>query len=369
MHGAYHAFENTVTELLVGQVETHRFTQKARGYKSCLEAALHQNHIPTSVYHALIQAVKENQKVLHDYVAMRKERLGVKELHYWDLSVPLVEDSDRTFSYEEAVDIVIQSVAPLGKEYQSIVEKGLRKDGWVDVYEKKGKRSGAYSSGSYDTMPYILLNYQGTISDVMTLSHEVGHSMHSYLSRQGQSYHNAQYPIFLAEIASTFHERLTYTYMMQNEKDREFLIYQQIEGIRSTFFRQAMFAEFELKIHEEGPMTAHKLKEIYLQLNREYFGPALTLDDVLGCEYLRIPHFYYNFYVYQYATGIAAAYALGDIVEKEGPDRYLRFLQSGGSAYPIDILKEAGVDITSKEALSGIIGFWKNLLAKNRTGK
>ena len=372
LHETYHQFENTISELVAGQVQTHIFTKKVRGYESCLDAALGPHHIPTAVYRTLIEAARENLKPLHDYVKMRKEILGVKELHYWDLMVPLVKDCDRLFPYEEAVRIVIDSVAILGEEYCGRLEDGLKQNRWVDVYENKGKRSGAYSSGCYDSMPYILLNYQGTITDLLTLSHEAGHSMHSLYSNKGQPYHYAHYPIFLAEIASTFHERLTYEHLlskMGSENERQYVINQQLEGIRTTFFRQAMFAEFELKIHEllenQIPLTPDRLKEEYSKLNRDYFGPDLVIDEELSFEYMRIPHFYYNFYVYQYATGIAAAYALVDQVKAEGPKEYLAFLSSGGSGYPVDLLKKAGLDICKKESLQGLLTFWKNLLAKN----
>ncbi len=372
LHQTFHKFENTITELVAGQVQTHIFTQKVRKYDNCLIAALAPHHIPVAVYRTLIETVRENLAPLHEYVKMRKEILGVDKLHYWDLMVPLVQDCDRIFPYDEAVDIVVESVAILGKEYQDRVRAGLKTDRWVDVYENKGKRSGAYSSGCYDSMPYILLNYQGTIADLLTLSHEAGHSMHSFYSNKGQPYHYAHYPIFLAEIASTFHERLTYEHLltkMTSDKERSYILNQQIEGIRTTFFRQTMFAEFELTIHEllekQVPLTPDRLKEEYRKLNVAYFGPHLEIEDELTFEYMRIPHFYYNFYVYQYATGIAAAYSLVDKVKKEGPEKYLKFLSSGGSLYPVDLLKETGLDITKKESLTGLISTWKNLLLKN----
>lgn len=376
MHGAFHQFENTVTELVASQVQTHIFTQKVRGYENCLIAALQPHHIPTTVYRTLISTVRESLPLLHEYVKMRKEVLGLEQLHYWDLMVPLVKDCDRIFPYEEAVDIVVNSVAILGKEYGDRLRKGLKEERWVDVYENVGKRSGAYSSGCYDSLPYILLNYQGTISDLLTLSHEAGHSMHSFYSNKGQPYHYAHYPIFLAEIASTFHERLTYEYLLEkmgSDKERSYVLNQQMEGIRTTFFRQTMFAEFELTIHElvenKIPLTPERLKEEYRKLNEAYFGPDLIIDKELSFEYMRIPHFYYNFYVYQYATGIAAAYTLVDKVKAQGPKGYLEFLSSGGSGYPVDLLKKAGVDICTKEALSGLVIFWKNLLVKNLSKK
>jgi oligoendopeptidase F len=298
LHKEFHKFENTVTELVSGQVQTHIFTKKVRKFENCLEAAVFPHHIPTSVYRNLIETVRSNLGVLHEYVGMRKEILGVKELHYFDLMVPLVKDCDKQFSYEEGVDIVLESVSLLGNEYVERLRDGLKKSRWVDVFENKGKRSGAYSSGSYDTMPYILLNYQGTITDLLTLSHEAGHSMHSLYSNLGQPYHYAHYPIFLAEIASTFHERLTYEHLltkMSSEKEKTYLLHQQIEGIRTTFFRQTMFAEFELTIHEllekQIPLTPNRLKEEYARLNRDYFGPDLIVDEELSFEFMRIPHF------------------------------------------------------------------------------
>jgi oligoendopeptidase F len=371
MHESYHKYENTITELVSGQIQNHIFIQKARNYGSCLESAIKPHHIPVEVYKNLIKTVKENLHLLHDYVKIRKETLKVKELHYYDLSVPLVKDCDKHFPYDDAVDLVVDSVDILGDEYKSRLYKGMKEDRWVDAYENKGKRSGAYSSGSYETMPYILMNYQGTISDVLTLSHEAGHSMHSLYSNLNQPYHYAHYPIFLAEIASTFHERLTYEHLLKqmgSEKERQYILNQQIEGIRSTFFRQTMFAEFELKMHELAenhiPITADRLKEEYRKLNIEYFGKDLVLDKEIQYEYLRIPHFYYNFYVYQYATGIAAAYALVDIVKEEGPKRYLKFLSSGASNYPVELLKDAGLDITKEESLLNLLNFWKKLLVK-----
>ena len=372
LHQTYHRFENTVAELVAGQVQTHIFTQKVRKYENCLTAALSTHHIPVTVHRTLIETVRENLAPLHEYVKMRKEILGVDKLHYWDLMVPLVKDCDRIFPYEEAVDIVVDSVAILGEEYQERLRSGLKTDRWVDVYENKGKRSGAYSSGCFDSMPYILLNYQGTITDLLTLSHEAGHSMHSLYSNKGQPYQYAHYPIFLAEIASTFHERLTYEHLltkMTSEKEKSYILNQQIEGIRTTFFRQTMVAEFELTIHEllekQIPLTPDRLKEEYRKLNASYFGPDLIIDEELTFEYMRIPHFYYNFYVYQYATGIASAYSLVDKVKAEGPKNYLEFLSSGGSSYPVELLRKTGVDICTKEPLSALISFWKNLLLKN----
>lgn len=371
LHRAFGAFENTICELISGHVEKHLFHARVRNYKSCLEAALKPHNIPVSVYHTLINTVREHLSTLHHYVDVRKKVLGLKELHFWDMTVPLVAECDMKFSYDEACDIVIQSVLPLGKEYQSILEKGIKEDRWVDVYESKGKRTGAYSSGCYDSMPYILMNFQGTLQDVLTLSHEAGHSMNSLLSNRKQTYHEAQYPIFIAEVASTFNEQLTYAYLLekaQTKKEKLFILNQQIDGIRTTLFRQTMFAEFELKMHELAekgvPLTPTLLKSEYHKLNEAYFGPSLVIDKELDWEFLRIPHFYSNFYVYQYATGIAAAAALVEHVKKKGNVSYLEFISSGGNDYPIEMLKKAGVDMCKAEPIETLLKTFHQLVTQ-----
>lgn len=371
MHRTFRKMENTLTGLLSGQVQSHIFTKKARGYDSCLESALKRYQIPTQVYYNLIEATRRELDALHEYVALRKKLLGYGELHYYDLSVPLVKQVDMKFSYQESCQITIDSVALLGEEYQEILRKGITEDQWVDVSENEGKRSGAYSSGCYDSMPYILLNYQGMLNDLMTLSHEAGHSMNTLLSNRKQAYHEASYPIFVAEVASTFHEQLTLEYLLERAKSREerlYLLNHAIESIRGTFFRQTMFAEFELKIHQlaedDHPLTKDLLKELYAELNRDYFGPELVIDDELSSEFSRIPHFYYNFYVYQYATGIAAATTLVDLVKKEGNEAYLNFLSSGGSDYPIPTLKKAGVDMENAAVIHHQIARFRELVKK-----
>lgn len=371
LHSSFGAFENTICELINGQVQKHLFNARVRGYESCLEAALKPNNIPLSVYRSLIKTVRENLGAMHHYVEVRKKVLGVSELHAWDMNVPLVADYDRKFSYEEAADIVIDSVAPLGKKYHAILEQGIKKDRWIDVYESKGKRTGAYSSGCYDSMPYILLNFQGTLQDVLTLSHEAGHSMNSLLSNEALEYHEAQYPIFVAEVASTFNEQLTLDYLLEkakSKKEKLSILNEQIERMRSTFFRQVMFAEFELTLHEmaeqEIPLTPQLLKAEYRKLSAAYFGPAMVLDKELEWEFLRIPHFYYNFYVYQYATGIAAAVALVDVVKHKGNALYLEFLASGGSNYPIELLKKAGVDMSQTTGIVTFIEIFQKLVEK-----
>ena len=308
---------------------------------------------------------------MHEYMALRKEILGLSELHYYDLMVPLVENVQISMSYPEACKTVIDSTALLGEQYQSDVRKGLLEERWVDVYETPRKRSGAYSSGCYDSMPYILMNYQGTLNDVLTLAHEAGHSMHSLLSRRHQPYIYSHYPIFVAEVASTFNEQMLLRELksrIQSKKEKAYLINYEIEGIRATIFRQTLFAEFELQIHqwaEEGtPLTPSLLKNYYLELNRNYYGPDIILDKELAVEWARIPHFYYNFYVYQYATGLSAALSLFEQVlhSPQAKDRYLEFLSSGGSRYPLDLLKRAGVDVRSSVAVDAAMKRFQQLV-------
>jgi oligoendopeptidase F len=356
-HQQYFKYENTLNELLTGQIQTHVFNAKSRNYADCLEAATFPKNIDGSVYHALIQAVNEQLPILHRYMDLRKRILKLDELHLYDIYVPLIDSVDIKMTYEEAEQIVIESVAPLGSEYQGILERGLKVERWVDRYENKNKRSGAYSSGCYDSMPYILMNYKGILRDVFTLAHEAGHSMHSYYSHKSQPYQYSDYPIFLAEVASTFNEDLLTRLLLercQTKSEKIFLINQQIEDIRATLFRQTMFAEFELLVHqwiEQGiPLTHQLLKEEYKKLNAKYFGPSVIIDEEIAIEWARIPHFYYNFYVYQYATGISAALALSEKVlsgGKDDRDAYLNFLKGGSSKYPIDLLKSAGVDMTT----------------------
>jgi oligoendopeptidase F len=295
---------------------------------------------------------------MHAYVAFRKEQLKLDEIHIYDLHAPLVEEMEIRMDYNQACQEVVASVAPLGKEYQEILRQGLIQDRWVDVFENARKRSGAYSSGCYDSMPYILMNYHGMFSDVETLAHEAGHSMHSFLSRKNQPYIYSHYPIFVAEVASTFNEQLLLNQMKKkakNKKELAYLINDELERIRGTIFRQTLFAEFELQLHrwvEEGvPLTPSLLKQYYFQLNRDYYGPEIVLDQSLEIEWARIPHFYYNYYVYQYATGLSAAMSLYQkaMASPQARDQYLQFLSSGGSKYPLDLLKGAGVDMESSE--------------------
>ncbi|MGB7979123.1 MAG: oligoendopeptidase F [Chlamydiales bacterium] len=371
LHQGYEAHVNTLCELIQGQVQSHLFIARSRKFGSCLEAALFPNQIERAVYENLIASVRARLPLMHRYVALRKKLLKLPDIHPYDLYVPLIEEAESNMDYEEARRAVIASVAPLGSRYQGHLQKGLLEDRWVDVYENIRKRSGAYSSGCYDSMPYILMNYHGTLNDVLTLAHEAGHSMHSLLSRMNQPYIYSQYPIFVAEVASTFNEQLLLKHLQgqaKSKRDQAFLINYQIEGIRGTIFRQTLFAEFELQIHrwaEEGvPLTPALLKEYYIKLNREYYGPDLVLDKELEIEWARIPHFYYNFYVYQYATGLSAALALFQkaMVDEKAKERYLEFLSSGGSKYPIDLLKVAGVDMRKPDAVNAALDYFEKLL-------
>jgi oligoendopeptidase F len=374
MHSAFLKYENTLCDLIQGEMQKHLFEARARGYSSCLESALFPHQIDTQVYTALIDSVRRNLAPLHRYIAMRKKKMGLSELHLWDMSVSLVSDVDLSMDYERAATLVAESVLPLGTDYQTTLKKGLFEERWVDRYENARKRSGAYSSGCFDSVPYILMNFHGTYNDVTTLAHEAGHSMHSFLSNRHQPYHMSRYPIFVAEVASTFNEELLHVHLMRELKDkkqRAFLINQKIDNIRATLFRQAMFAEFELKLHtlvELGtPFTPALLKAEYRKLNEEYFGKHVVIDDEIDIEWARIPHFYYEYYVYQYATGISAAIALSQKVQKEGEaarERYLNFLSSGSSRFPVDLLRTAGVDVCTPVPVEAAIGHFDQLVSE-----
>jgi oligoendopeptidase F len=372
MHGKFHDFENTITELLYGEIQSHVFTARARKFPSALEAALFPKKIPQSVYRSLIEAVRSGLPLLHRYVSIRKKILNLQELHLYDMYVPLVPKVEIRFDYPEAENAVIDSAAPLGKEYQDVLKKGLKNQRWVDRFENKNKRSGAYSSGCYDSFPYILMNFRGILRDTFTLAHEAGHSMHSLLSNQAQPYHYSRYPIFVAEVASTFNEELLMNLLLKTRNDKEerlFLINEKIEDIRATLFRQTMFAEFELKIHEmveqDTPLTPSLLKDIYYKLNADYFGPEAIVDQEIAIEWARIPHFYYNFYVYQYATGVSAALSLAEKVLKGDSQarlNYLAFLRGGSSLFPIDLLKMAGVDMSTPAPVEATLRKFESLV-------
>ncbi len=356
LYSTYGRYKNTFGATYAASVKRDLFYSRARGYKDSLEASLSSDNIPPEVYFQLVETVNKNLPVLHRYMALRKKLLGLDELHIYDLFVPLVTDVKRKIPYEEATKTVITAFSPLGTDYVKIVGEGI-KSGWIDVFENQGKTSGAYSSGAYTTQPFILMNYQDSLDSVFTLAHELGHSLHSFHTNKAQPYVYANYSLFVAEVASTANEALLTHHLLEQTSDkklRTYLINNELEKFRGTLHRQTMFAEFELEAHrmaERGEaLTAEALSAFYLELNRRYFGPAVTLDDEVALEWMRIPHFYRAFYVYQYATGISAAAALSEQIIREGApavERYKKFLSSGSSNYPTDLLKLAGVDMTT----------------------
>lgn len=367
----YKKFENTIATTLSSSVKTFNFGANIRNYKGPLEASLEPNNIPISVYKNAIKTINDNIKSLHRYVDIKKKLLGLKDMHMYDLYVPIIEIPKEHIEFDEAVKVANEALKPLGKEYLDIFNEGIN-SGWIDIYQNRGKKGGAYSWGSYDTMPYVLLNYNYELNDISTLVHEMGHSLHSYYSRKNQSYIYANYTLFCAEVASTTNEALLIHYEIEKEKDKKkklYLINQELEQIRTTVFRQLMFAEFELYTHEalnEGEaLTASDFNKKWHELNFKYFGPDMIVDEEIDIEWARIPHFYSDYYVYQYATGYAAATAFANSIldGKEGAvEKYKGFLKRGGSLYPIDILKEAGVDMTTPKPIEATIKRFNELL-------
>lgn len=367
----YKKYENTLAVSLVSSVKAFIFNSKTRKYKNSLDASLSPNNIPLEVYYNSIKTINDNMDTLHRYVNVKKKLLGLEELHMYDLYVPVIDNPTEEIEYAEAVKIVQGGLAPLGEEYLGIFNEGI-KNRWVDVYENKGKRTGAYSWGSYDTMPYVLLNYNHSLNDVSTLAHEMGHSIHSYYSRANQPYVYGNYTLFSAEIASTTNEILLINKLINEETDKNkklYLINQELEQIRTTVFRQLMFAEFEIMTHEKleagDSLTANDLSEIWMELNKKYFGKDIIVDDEIAIEWARIPHFYSDFYVYQYATGYAAASAFSKAIltgEKDSIEKYKGFLKAGGSKYPIDAIKDGGVDMTTSKPLESTLERFNELL-------
>jgi len=360
MQGTFLKQRNTLAATLSAQIKTDLFYTRQRNYSSCRESALAANNIPVSVYDNLVETVHENIPLLNRYMQLRKRILGLDEMHMYDLYVPIVEETTDEMTYEQAHNTVIAALAPLGENYSNILKSAFTHR-WIDVYETPGKRGGAYSGGAYATQPFILLNFQNKRDSMYTLAHELGHSMHSYFTRTNQPYQYGDYTIFVAEVASTLNEELLTEYLLKNTTDkatRIALLNHSLEDFRGTLFRQTMFAEYEQTIHhlaEIGEsLTADVLSEQYMALNARYYGAETVIDDLIGIEWGRIPHFYYNFYVYQYATGISAASALVQQILQEGQpavERYLTFLRSGSSDYSIELLKKAGVDMTSPEPM------------------
>ena len=355
-------FRRTFGAGLYGLVRENIFVKNARNYNSCLEAALDSNNIPAQVYHKLVENVNKNLPTLHRYLALRKKMLGVDELKYYDIYPPLVKNIDLRYTYEESVDLITSALRTLGEEYILTIKKAFR-DRWIDVLPSTGKRSGAYSSGeAYEEHPYILLNFNGKYDDVSTLAHELGHTMHSYFSNKNQSYPNASYPIFLAEVASTANEALLWEHVLGKltvPEQRLALLGNYLEHARATLFRQTQFAEFELRIHETAEkgdsLTGDLFSELYLGILKKYYGEKegiMVIDDLYGVEWAYIPHFYYNFYVFQYSTSFTASEVLTEKMlagEKGMVEKYLEFLSSGNSGYAIPTLKKAGIDMTSDE--------------------
>lgn len=360
LYKAYGAYNNTLGSTLAGEVKKNVFNARTHNYKTARERALSNNHIPEEVYDNLVKTVHKYLPLLHRYTKLRKELLDVDELKMYDLYTPMVKDVKFEMPYEEAKEWMLKALEPMGEEYLDVVKEGLN-NRWVDVYENKGKRSGGYSSGAHLTNPFILLNWSDTVSDLYTLIHEFGHSAHSYFSRKHQPSNSSDYSIFVAEVASTCNEALLSDYMDKHLDDerRLLLLNQELERFRATLFRQTMFAEFEHKIHqieEAGePLTATRMNDEYAKLNKQYFGDVVETDDNISKEWSRIPHFYMNYYVYQYATGYSAAQSLSHQILTEGKpavERYINeFLKKGSSNYPIEILKNAGVDMTSPEPI------------------
>lgn len=373
LYGAYGKFKNTLAATYRANVKQAGFFAKARKFESSLAAALDGSAIPVEVYDSLIESVHAHLPALHKYVKIRKEKLGLEELHMYDLYVPMVGEADKKIPYEEGKKIVLEGMAPLGADYQALLEKGFN-EGWIDVYENEGKRSGAYSWGAYGTHPYVLLNYQDTLKNVFTLAHEMGHALHSYHSDEAQDFVYAGYKIFVAEVASTCNEALLIRHLLDNSKDdkeKAYLLNYFLEQFRGTLFRQTMFAEFEKLAHAKSeagvPLTAEVLGDIYYDLNKKYFGEDVVIDEAIALEWARIPHFYTPFYVYQYATGFSAAIAISSkiLAGEEGiVEKYKKFLSGGSSLDCIDLLKICDVDMTTKEPVEAALKVFENTLEK-----
>jgi oligoendopeptidase F len=371
LFGEYDKLKNTLATSLSASIKTFNFSSRVRKYNSALEASLKPNNIPLEVYKNAVKVINNNLDSLHRYVEIKKKSLGLDEIHMYDLYVPVIEIPKEKIEFNAGVDIVLDALKPLGTEYLDIFKSGVS-DGWIDIYENKGKRGGAYSWGGYDTMPYVLLNYNNELGDVSTLAHEMGHSIHSYYSRKEQPYYYANYTLFCAEVASTTNESLLIHYLIEKEKDEKkklYLINQELEQIRTTVFRQLMFAEFELYTHEtleKGiPLTAEDYNKAWHDLNVKYFGNEIVIDKEVDVEWSRIPHFYSDFYVYQYATGYAAASAFAKAIlegKENSVEKYKGFLKAGGSDYPINILKNAGVDMTTDAPIEATIKRFNELL-------
>lgn len=375
-HQFYEQFEghaNSLAATLSSSVLQDIYQARVRKYPSARESALFGEKIPVAVYDSLIEAVHDNLDTVYRYLEIRRRALKVKDLHIYDTYVPIVEIGKKKTPYAKGIDMVIDALAPLGASYCRALGNGLRKGRWTDRYENQGKRSGAFSAGGFQGPPYMLLNYKASMLDsVFTMAHEAGHSMHTYYSARNQSFQDYHYSIFVAEVASTFNEQLLNKHLMdkvKSKKMRAYLINREIDEIRGTLVRQTMFAEYEKVIHavveNDEPLTLERLRAEYAKLLERYFGPQFVIDDALSLEGMRIPHFYHSFYVYKYATGISAAIALSEMVLKGGAKeraRYLSFLKAGGSKYPLDVLRDAGVDMESPEPVAKTMAHLRDLV-------
>lgn len=371
LHNKYKKYIRTITSTYKGEVENNVVLAKIRNYDSAISASLYSDNVPVDIYNNLIKVVNDNMNVLYDYYDLKKEILSLDRLHMYDTYVEIINKIDKKYSFDEAKEIVIDALSVLGDKYVKNLKKAFDEK-WIDIYHSKGKRSGAYSSGNFDVNPYVLLNFEGTLNDVSTLAHELGHSMHTYLSCKNNPYQYSSYEIFVAEVASTVNELLLANYMLKNSKNKDeklAIINHILDLYKATLYRQTMFAEFEKETHklrEKGEvLTSELLSNTYYNLVKKYFGPNVLCDDLIRYEWARIPHFYYNFYVYKYATGISAASYIVDGIlnnKEDALENYINFLKTGGSMYPLDELKIAGVNLNSKSViLSAIKTFEKYL--------
>ena len=370
-YATYEQFLNTLANIYNNQVKQQIFHATARKYNSTLEAAVDENNVSPDVYKNLVATINENLDKMHHYVKLRKKCLGVDELHMYDIYTPMIPDMAKEIPFEEAKETVLKALAPLGDEYVAKVKEGFE-NRWIDVYENQGKRSGAYSAGSYGAHPYVLLNYNGTLDDMFTIAHEMGHAMHSYYSNENQPYIYSQYKIFVAEVASTCNEILLMEYLLKNttdKKERAYLLNHYLDSFKGTVFRQTQFAEFEMRTNamvEAGEsLNAENLNALYLELNKKYYGPDMISDKEISYEWARIPHFYYNFYVYQYATGFTSAVAIARSILAEGApavERYKKFLSGGCSDAPVELLKIAGVNLETPAPIQSALDVMGEIL-------
>lgn len=376
LYNHYKQFKNTITSTFDGSIKQSVSIAKLRKYNSAFEASLFKDEISIDVYNTLVNTIHENLNVFHKYYDLKKKVLNLDEFHLYDVYVEMVKDYDKKYSFDEAKQIVINALSVLGNDYIETFKKAFDEK-WIDIYPNKNKRGGAYSGGSYDTKPYILLNYQGTLDDVSTLAHEGGHSMHSYYTRTNQPIQYGDYPIFVAEVASTVNEILLAKYMLKNSTSKEeklVILNQLLELFKGTIYRQVMFSEFEKYAYDlvenDDVITSDKLCDKYYQLNKLYFGDNVVVDDLIRYEWEKVPHFYYNFYVYKYATGISAACKIVDGIlnnEKDALDNYLNMLKSGSRQNPLDTLKIAGVDMTDKEVYESAIKMFDETIEEFKT--